>query len=45
VWAAQNGLEGDQYNGYRATLDVGELDDVRVDRTDLLARWKEKNPG
>ena len=41
VWAAQNGLEGDQYNGYRATLDVGELDDVQVDRTDLLARWKE----
>jgi hypothetical protein len=41
VWAAQNGLEGDQYNGYRATLDVGELTDVRVDRTDFLARWKE----
>jgi len=45
VWAAQNGLEGDQYNGYRATLDVDELQDVRVDRTDFLARWKEKNPG
>jgi hypothetical protein len=45
VWAAQNGLEGDQYNGYRATLDVGELADVQVDRTDYLARWKEKNPG
>lgn len=41
VWAAQNGLEGDQYNGYRATLDVGELTDVQVDRTDFLARWKE----
>jgi hypothetical protein len=45
VWAAQNGLEGDQYNGYTATLDVGELADVQVDRTDFLARWKEKNPG
>lgn len=45
VWAAQNGLEGDQYNGYTATLDVGELTDVQVDRTDFLARWKEKNPG
>lgn len=45
VWAAQNGLEGDQYNGYTATLDVGELVDVQVDRTDFLARWKEKNPG
>ncbi|NKE58442.1 hypothetical protein FXN61_17090 [Lentzea sp. PSKA42] len=45
VWAAQNGLDGDQYNGYTATLDVGELADVRVDRTDYLARWKERNPG
>jgi hypothetical protein len=45
VWAAQNGLEGDQYNGYTATLDVDELADVQVDRTDFLARWKEKNPG
>ncbi|MCX2954966.1 hypothetical protein [Lentzea sp. NEAU-D7] len=45
VWAAQNGLEGDQYNGYTATLDVSELTDVQVDRTDFLARWKEKNPG
>ncbi|MEV6718232.1 hypothetical protein AB0M48_40050 [Lentzea sp. NPDC051208] len=45
VWAAQNGLEGDQYNGYTATLDVGELTDVQVDRTDFLARWKEKNAG
>lgn len=44
VWAAQNGLEGDQYNGYHATLDVGELADVQVDRTDFLARWKENNP-
>jgi hypothetical protein len=42
VWAAQNGLDGDQYNGYTATLDVGELNDVRIDRTDHLARWKEK---
>ncbi|MGW6935497.1 hypothetical protein ACWGE0_35920 [Lentzea sp. NPDC054927] len=41
VWAAQNGLDGDQYNGYRATLDVSELDNVQVDRTDYLARWKE----
>ena len=45
VWAAQQGLEGDQYNGYTATLDVDELTDVQVDRTDFLARWKEKNPG
>ena len=45
VWAQQNGLEGDQYNGFRATLDVDELADVQVDRTDFLARWKEKNPG
>ncbi|WP_434452601.1 hypothetical protein [Lentzea sp. E54] len=45
VWAAQNGLEGDQYNGYTATLDVDELANVQVDRTDFLARWKEKNPG
>lgn len=45
VWAAQNGLEGDQYNGYTATLDVDELADVQVDRTDFLARWKEKNRG
>ncbi|MGW6449593.1 hypothetical protein [Lentzea sp. NPDC055074] len=45
VWAQQNGLEGDQYNGYRATLDVDELEDVQVDRTDFLARWKEKNAG
>ena len=45
VWARQNGLEGDQYNGYTATLDEGELEDVQVDRTDFLARWKEKNPG
>ncbi|MFS8098020.1 hypothetical protein LFM09_12835 [Lentzea alba] len=45
VWAAQNGLEGDQYNGYRATLATDELEDVQVDRTDFLARWKEKNPG
>jgi hypothetical protein len=45
VWAQQNGLEGDQYNGFRATLDVEELADVQVDRTDFLARWKEKNPG
>lgn len=41
VWAAQNGLDGDQYNGYDATLDVDELADVQVDRTDHLARWKE----
>lgn len=41
VWAARNGLEGDQYNGYTATLDVDELADVQVDRTDFLARWKE----
>ena len=45
VWAAQNGLEGDQYNGYTGTLDVDELENVQVDRTDFLARWKEKNPG
>ncbi|GHH37240.1 hypothetical protein [Lentzea cavernae] len=45
VWAAQNGLEGDQYNGYTATLGEDELEDVQVDRTDFLARWKEKNPG
>jgi hypothetical protein len=45
VWAAQNGLEGDQYNGFRATLDESELHDVRVDRTDFLARWKEKHAG
>lgn len=44
VWAAQNGLEGDQHNGYHATLDVDELADVQVDRTDFLARWKENNP-
>jgi hypothetical protein len=41
VWAAQNGLDGDQYNGYRATLDVDELENVQVDRADHLARWKE----
>ncbi|MFI6098818.1 hypothetical protein ACIA8G_24955 [Lentzea sp. NPDC051213] len=45
VWAAQNGLQGDQYNGFTATLDVEELGNVQVDRTDYLARWKEKNPG
>ncbi|MFD9699310.1 hypothetical protein [Lentzea sp. NPDC059081] len=44
-WAQQNGLQGDQYNGYTATLAVDELHDVQVDRTDFLARWKEKNPG
>ncbi|GLY53841.1 hypothetical protein [Lentzea sp. NBRC 102530] len=45
VWAQQNGLEGDQYNGFTATLDEHELHDVRVERTDFLERWKEKNPG
>ncbi|MFB9904409.1 hypothetical protein [Allokutzneria oryzae] len=45
VWAAQNGLEGDQYNGFRATLNVDELENVQIERTDLLARWREKNPG
>ncbi|SDF63242.1 hypothetical protein SAMN05216553_102421 [Lentzea fradiae] len=45
VWARQNGLDGDQYNGFTATIDVGELADVQVDRTDFLVRWKEKNPG
>ncbi|HEX8868344.1 MAG TPA: hypothetical protein VF821_21980 [Lentzea sp.] len=41
VWAAQQGLDGDQYNGYNGTFDVDELENVRVDRTDYLARWKE----
>lgn len=45
TWAQQNGLEGDQYNGFTATLAEDELADVRVDRTDFLARWKEKNQG
>lgn len=45
VWAEDNGLEGDPYNGYHKILDPDELEDVQVDRTDYLARWKEKNPG
>jgi hypothetical protein len=45
VWAEDNGLEGDPYNGFHKILDSDELEDVQVDRTDYLARWKEKNPG
>ena len=45
VWAQENGLEGDQYNGFRKTFEPDQLEDVQVDRTDYLARWKEKNPG
>lgn len=45
VWAEENGLEGDPYNGFHKILDPDELEDVQVDRTDYLARWKEKNPG
>jgi hypothetical protein len=45
VWAEDNGLDGDPYNGYHKVLDPDELEDVQVDRTDYLARWKEKNPG
>ncbi|WP_394615190.1 hypothetical protein JNUCC0626_36070 [Lentzea sp. JNUCC 0626] len=43
VWAQQNGLEGDQYNGFTATLSTGELANVQVVRTDFLKRWKEKH--
>lgn len=42
VWAQENGLKGDQYSGFYGTLDEDELENVRVDRTDHLARWKEK---
>lgn len=45
VWAEENGLEGDPYNGFHRILAEDELEDVQVDRTDYLARWKEKNPG
>ena len=45
VWAEDNGLEGDPYNGFHKVLDPDELEDVQVDRTDYLARWKEKNQG
>jgi hypothetical protein len=45
LWAEENGLEGDQYNGYRKTFNPDELEDLRVNRIDHLARWKEKNPG
>jgi len=45
VWAEDNGLDGDPYNGYHKVLDPAELEDVQVNRIDYLARWKEKNPG
>ncbi|MEU0877933.1 hypothetical protein ABZ345_04995 [Lentzea sp. NPDC005914] len=45
VWAEDNGLEGDPYNGFHKIIPEDELEDVQVDRTDYLARWKEKNPG
>lgn len=44
VWALRNGLNGDQYNGFTATIDAGELEDLQVDRTDFLAQWKESYP-
>lgn len=40
LWAKQNGLDGNQYDGFEGWLDLTELEDVHVDRTDLLARWK-----
>ncbi|MEU7481488.1 hypothetical protein AB0A63_36320 [Lentzea sp. NPDC042327] len=45
TWAAQNGLQGDRYNGFYGTISAAELEDVRVDRTDHLARWKKENLG
>jgi len=45
VWAEENGLEGDQYSGFHGVLDEGELENVQVDRTDYLARWKKENQG
>lgn len=42
IWAANSGLDGDQYNGFSGSVDEAELENVRVDRTDYLARWKEK---
>lgn len=38
------GLEGDQYNGFHGTFPLDEVD-LKVERTDLLARWKEKHAG
>ncbi|WP_053733248.1 hypothetical protein [Nocardia sp. NRRL S-836] len=45
VWAQDNGLEGDQYGGFYGTIDAAELENVQVDRTDHLARWKKENQG
>jgi hypothetical protein len=39
-WAKANGLDGNQYDWFQGWLAVSELEDVHVDRTDLLARWK-----
>lgn len=45
VWAQENGLEGDQYNGFHGTINARELENVQVDRADHLARWKKENQG
>ncbi len=44
-WAKKNGLDGNQYDWFQGWLALDELEDVHVDRTDFLARWKEKNRG
>ncbi|TWP47774.1 hypothetical protein FKR81_31025 [Lentzea tibetensis] len=38
------GLDGDQYSGFGGTFPLDEVD-LKVERTDLLARWKEKHAG
>lgn len=44
-WAKDNGLEGNHYDGYSGWLPRAEVEELRTDRTDYLARWKERNAG
>lgn len=38
-WARQQKLKGDQYSGWYGLFQEFEIDNVRVERTDLLAEW------
>jgi hypothetical protein len=39
-WAREHNLEGDQYTGWYGQFPEAEIDNVRVEKSDLLAAWR-----